>query len=200
MELQCNWKLALNENAVGKATYTLDPVKGFFPVACYGIWKDADPGAYFRQYEMRFVVDDSKLLNGLWMPIKLRDAVCPNGERDKGNLYKTTVNALELGKTNEPDVRLPFPEGTSVQDRIKGIVFTAGPNDAKMDIERLYLTAVADNLVAGPADLRQKSNKYRLIYLIVSTAIAIGLLAFVIRRRRLRSVGPPESTKSPGMT
>ena len=79
-------------------TYSLDPLKGFLPVSCYGIWKNPIPGVVFSQYEMRFVVDDSKLVNGLWMPIKMRDAICPNGESKKGNLNITTVKEVKLAR------------------------------------------------------------------------------------------------------
>ena len=137
VELQCNWKLPLNKDVVGKVSYVLDPLKGFLPSSCNGLWKDAKGANYFKQYEVRFIVDESKLVNEVWMPTKLRDAICPNGEKAKGNLFITKVNRVEIGRTTESDLQLSFPPGTEVQDRLKGVVFTAGANDERKDIKRL---------------------------------------------------------------
>lgn len=129
VELECDWKLALNKEVVGKAIYTLDPVKGFLPTTGYGLWKDPTPAAAFHQYEFRFVVEESKEVKaGLWMPMKMRDSICPNADPDKGNLYLTTVKTIAIGDTKDSQLQLTFPEGTLVQDLTKGVVLPGGPS------------------------------------------------------------------------
>jgi hypothetical protein len=164
-------------------------VKGFLPTSCYALWKDPDPKPrnYFYQYEWRFVVDESKLVNGLWMPTKLRDAICANGERAKGNLDMQTVQTVELGNAKESNLRLPFPEGTFVQDRLKGIVYRAGPNGEAMNPKTLYLTPPAP-LLATPdqdqtAELRKGPNQRRWLYIALINVVAVSMLAFVFLKR-----------------
>lgn len=189
VELKCDWSLILNRSAPGKITYVLDPVKGFLPTSCYGLWKNPTPKANANrtQFEIRFVVEESKLVNDLWMPTKLRDAVCANGDKTKANLNIQTVQTVELGNTKESDLRLPFPEGTSVQDRLRGIRFVVGPNEEEKSPQTLYITPPNPALPADmdqTAELRKAPNQVRWLYIALGNVVAVGMLGYLIVRRR----------------
>jgi hypothetical protein len=196
VELVCDWSLILNKDAAGKLTYTLDPVKGFLPISCHGRWKNPTPkpNANHIQYELRFVVDESTLVSDLWMPTKLRDATCLNDDKAKGNLHIQTVKTVELGSTKESDVRLPFSQGTSVQDRLRGITFKVGPNGEEETPQTLYMTlpnpAADKDQTAG---LRKAPNELRWIYIALGNVITIGMFGYLIIRRRHASRAEAQS-------
>jgi len=191
VELVCDWSLVLNRNTPGKLTYTLDPAKGFLPTSCNGLWKNPTPksNANHTQYELRFVVEESTLVNDLWMPTKLRDALCVNGDKTKGNLHIQTVKTVELGNTKESDVRLPFPEGTSVQDAFRGITFKVGSGGEEKTPQTLHMTLPnrvgTDN--DHTAELRNTPNSLRWIYILLSNVIVAGMLLYLFLRRRHES-------------
>jgi hypothetical protein len=198
VELTCDFKSPLDTDVTGRAKYELDPVKGFLPVSCYILWKvtKRKETTVFHKYEWRFVVEESTLVSGVWMPTKLREATCVNDERKTSNLQTQTVKTIEIGTTRAADVRAPFPEGTRVQDRFKGIVYVAGPNEEELNPATLYLTppgqlASGDKDKDQTAELRKAPNERRWLYIAAINVVALSMLAVVfVRRSRARREAP----------
>jgi hypothetical protein len=103
--------------------------------------KDVGPSRAGECYEL-FEVSESELLQGVWMPTKVREFSWASGtktdgafsspedassEKTFGNLRETIADNIKLGGVKKEDLAVVFPAGTVVDDWITGDRWTVGP-------------------------------------------------------------------------
>lgn len=119
------WQPRFLKQPAGLRTLTLDPARGFLPVSGLGSWKR---DKQWRREE--FEVSDARLVNGLWMPIQLREVVSASPGRPRtAGVYETRVLSIELGRVTPQDLAVSFPEGAEVVDTIEGVRYVTDGNE-----------------------------------------------------------------------
>jgi len=107
-----------------KQVFLLDPQKGFLPIRFEA--RGDIPAAKGRERfwsEVRFEVQESRLVDNIWMPIKMRSrSLCSQGVL---TISETKVSRTAVGSVTRGDLLLPFTKGMPVVDVIEGITYTA---------------------------------------------------------------------------
>ena len=114
-------------DAVGEWKLELDSKKGFLPVHGIGSWERVgDNRRIYRRAE--FIVGDSKLVSGVWMPTRLREVIEASPIPGVVNVWETEVVRIEQGKVTPTDLVVSIDEGTTVIDSLKGGSYSADAN------------------------------------------------------------------------
>ena len=124
VRLSVPWELAHEKTPGGKRVYSLDPCKGFLPVRCDASYaRQSSNGGTFRGEET-LVVDESRLVDDVWMPVKLTETAVWSGDLRRITVDKTTVSRIERGSVTRADLHVPFSEGMRIQDTVEGATYT----------------------------------------------------------------------------
>lgn len=123
VRLSFPWKTDWAEQPGGQRVYLLDPKKGFLPVRCDSRYDDppTDPRRMWRIEQ--FLVEESRLVDDVWTPVRLTEAVAGSPAPDQFAVFRITVSRMESGTVKLPDLFIPFPEGTRVQDVLEGATY-----------------------------------------------------------------------------
>ncbi|MAX38554.1 MAG: hypothetical protein CME33_18525 [Gimesia sp.] len=120
IDYQPSWK----KEPGGKRVFLLDPSKGFLPVRGTSRWEGTQPNSGQRQWRIeRFVVSESKLTGDVWMPIQLREEILASPAPKTIAVHEIKVTHIEHGKVKPSDLVVPFTEGMTIVDAIKGVTY-----------------------------------------------------------------------------
>ena len=138
VRLSVPWELAHEKTPSGKRVYLLDPRKGFLPVRCDARHEGHAANGHSYWGEETFVVEESRLVDDVWMPLKLTETTVWSHSPHQITVDKTTVSRIEHGSVTRADLHVPFSEGMRIQDTVEGATYTVnaqgrpGP-DLKLD-------------------------------------------------------------------
>ena len=119
------WQPAWARQVGGTREYLLDPRKGFVPIRCDSRYDDP-PGTDRPSWrEEHFVVEESRLVGDVWMPIKLTQEIGASTVPNLVNVDKVVVSRIEQGTVRPSDIDVPFTEGMQIVDTIEGVKYTA---------------------------------------------------------------------------
>ena len=125
VRLTVPWKPIFTDQPLGTREFILDPSKGFLPVRGEAHWNDRREAQPSWRIES-FTVESSQLVDGVWMPTKLKEHIRASTGKGTGNVYDITVTKIEAGNVTPEDLVVEFPSGTQVVDAIKRISYVAG--------------------------------------------------------------------------
>ena len=117
-----------------KQVFILDPQKGFLPIrfdARFDIPATKDRERFW--YEVKFEVQESRLVDNVWMPVKMRSQSL--SYKDVLVIQETRVLRTESGSVKPADLVLPFTKGMRVADVILGITYTVDSQGYATDIK-----------------------------------------------------------------
>jgi len=170
------------KKAGGKRKITLDPLKGFLPIRGDSRW-DGGPSDWRIE---RFVVEQSRQVGDIWMPIKIHEEICASPSAETFAVYETVVVKIEHGKVTPADLHVPFTKGMQVVDAIKGVTYIADVNGDPAGVV---------NPVFGAGDLsinqnlESPSHWWRSV-LWANVVLMVCLVAAIFIKRRLRKITP----------
>ncbi len=107
-----------------KQIFLLDPQKDFLPIRFDAGWKIAatkDSEAFW--YEVKFEVQESRLEDKVWMPVKMVTKALSS--QNVLVITETQIKRIAAGSVKPSDILLPFTKGMNVADVIEGISYTA---------------------------------------------------------------------------
>jgi len=125
VRLTLPWQSARAEKPGGKRVYLLDPRKGFLPIRYDARYDSPPESAHPRWQTEKLVVEESRLVGDVWMPIKLRETGFMSLFPDTVGVRETEVLRIEQGTVTRADLMVPFTEGMEVIDAIKGVRYVA---------------------------------------------------------------------------
>ena len=108
-----------------KNTYLLDPRKGFLPVQCESRYEAPATRERRFWYEETSVVEESRLVHDVWMPIKIRETYVVSRSPERISVWEMTALAVDFGTVKPSDIRVPFAEGMKIVDVIDGVEYVA---------------------------------------------------------------------------
>jgi beta-lactamase regulating signal transducer with metallopeptidase domain len=119
------WQPAWARQPGGTRTYILDPQKGFIPVRCDSRYDDPPGQNRPKWREEHFVVEESRLVSDVWMPIKLTQEIGASTVPNLVNVDQVVVSRIEHGTVRPTDIEVPFTEGMQIVDTIEGVRYVA---------------------------------------------------------------------------
>ncbi|WP_417383431.1 hypothetical protein [Gimesia sp.] len=109
----------------GKRVFILDPEKGCLPIEGTSRWNETSENNGKKYWRVeKFVVTESELVGGVWMPVKIREIIDASSIPDTAAVYDIEVKRIEHGTVSSSDLNVRFPEGYTVVDAIKGVSYT----------------------------------------------------------------------------
>ncbi len=170
VRLTVPWQTIYSLEPWGKREFTLDPSKGFLPICGKAHWETNKFSGGITAWRTEvFVVEASKLVGDVWMPMKLKEVISGNTLRGKCNVLETKVTKIEWGTVKAQDIEFLFSPGTEVVDAIKGVTYVVGPNGEPTNVQRIGSTRPE---FASPKAPNRNKN-------MVSILIGTGLLIVV---------------------
>jgi hypothetical protein len=173
----------------GKRVLILDPRKGFLPVRGDSRW-DAPPSKGHDNWRVeQFLVQESQLVGDVWMPTKLVVRIAGAPAPNNIDVYEIVVSRMEHGTVKPADLAVPFTEGMTIVDAIKGRAYVA---DAHGNPEKPIPT-VRDG--ASSRDWMQEesvASQARTRTIVVATTVGLLVVcvgSFVVRRARKNVAG-----------
>lgn len=110
----------------GDRVFMLDPEKGLLPVSGESQWHgDTTPDGMPQWRIERFKVDQSREIDGVWMPIILHESLTASSAPKTIAVRETKVAAIEHGRVTEKDLDVRFEEGMTVVDAINAVTYVA---------------------------------------------------------------------------
>jgi beta-lactamase regulating signal transducer with metallopeptidase domain len=125
VQLSFPWKPEWAETAGGKRVYLLDPRKGFLPVSCDSRYDDPPTKMQPSWREEKFMVEESRLVGDVWMPIKLTEMVATSSAPGSVSMVEIKVLRIEGGTVRPADIVVQFTEGMEVIDTIVAVRYVA---------------------------------------------------------------------------
>ncbi len=124
VRLTVPWKSGSVDNPASKRVYLLDPRKEFLPIR-YDARYESPPEDTSRWRTEKFVVEESRLVDDVWMPTKLTETGFESLFPDTVAVWNTRVLRIEHGTVTPDDLMLPFAEGMEVIDAVQSIRYVA---------------------------------------------------------------------------
>lgn len=157
-------------------TVWIAPQRGFMPVRMHRRWeyKATAPGRTPLYTETDSEVKKMEQVDGVWFPTHFTDTSIGRLSVAEGyaSVFETTVGRIKLGAITDDDLKVNFGDKVQVQDRIKGVWFTADK-----------ATQSAPSFKAGATGEARK-------WLITVNLFAIlAFTAFAALRKRRRKIG-----------
>ena len=126
VQLSRSHSLELPRPATAKEVYVLNPRKGFLPIRFETLWDAPASGNSPRQWQSeKFMVEESRLVGDVWMPVRLREEQAHSAIPDRITVLETTVSRIEHGTATPADIKVEFTEGTQIVDTIEGVRYVA---------------------------------------------------------------------------
>ena len=119
----------------GTRVFSLDPQKGFFPLHGKSYGRSAKYGKTLWMLD-EFFVEESRLVNDVWMPTKLRWVIDSSSAEGCG-VEHITVERIEAGTVTQSDLEVPFEPGMEVVDAIQGEAYVVGPDGDRTKVQSL---------------------------------------------------------------
>ena len=168
------------EKGGGKRVLLLDPQKGFLPVRAESRWdwNWVEAGKKMWRLE-RFIVEQSRLVGDVWMPIKLREESAASSAPETIAVQEITVRRIEHGTVKPADLNVPFTKGMEVVDAIKGITYhTDAQGNPVGPIEPVMGASPAATAGGGFVTWR------RYVAAVASIVMIVSLLVILYLRRQ----------------
>jgi LPXTG-motif cell wall-anchored protein len=164
----------------GKRLLILDPEKDFMPLKEEYRW-EATSRNMDNWVEGGFVVDDSQLIDDVWMPLKMTTHYRLKTHPDIIALFKMNVTKIEHGNVTKTDLAIKFPERTSVADMINGISYKTDANGEPIEstIEPLY--GLDPSQVKLPEPPKRHLN---IVFIIAGILLIVTALYLQFKKRR----------------
>jgi hypothetical protein len=168
-------KVANNERS-----YILDPSKGFMPLSVKTKLDEVHVDEKKWGMNCRLEVKESKLVDGIWMPVVFEKWEQASWVEGKINLWQTKVKDISFGKVSATDTDFKYPEGTDVVDAIKGVHYKTDANGEPIEstIEPLY--GLDPSQVKLPEPPKRKIN---IVFLVVGISIIVIALYILFKKR-----------------
>jgi len=173
----------------GTRKLILDPQKGFMPLSGEFRW-EATWNDRNRWSEERFVVEESLLVDGVWMPIRMLIRLRSSFHPEIETFFRMSISDITHGQVSEADMFLRFPEGTSVVDAIAGVSYRtdARGNAIPSTIQPLYEldpSMILDPLFGGDVPLPESRTWFfRHALTIIGLIIILVALYLAFRKHR----------------
>jgi len=168
----------------GDRIMSLDLEKGFMPVAGQSRYDSMEPDGTLTWRIERFAVEQSRNVDGVWMPIRLQNSVAASPAPETFTVIDVKVVAIEHGRVTATDLEVPFTEGMTVVDAINAVTYVADANGNPAGaIEPVYgagTIAQANRAVKSPTSISGRS----LVLISVGVFGVIAALAFSVLRAR----------------
>ncbi len=150
-------------------TLWLDPQKGLMPLKMHWRWEYETVPPLYSEIETE--IKELVQVQGVWLPVHFVETVIGRVSVADGyaTVYETTASGIELGTMTDEDLDIRFPDGTEVEDRIKGAWFVAGQS-------------VQSAPSPAPKTSRMASRWIVIANLVVLTVVAVA--AWMSKRRR----------------
>jgi hypothetical protein len=164
----------------GKRLLILDPEKDFMPLKEEYKWEATS--RVNNWVEGGFVVDDSQIIDDVWMPLKMTIHYRLMTHPDMIMLVKANITKIEHGNVTKTDLAIKFPEKTSVVDAIQGVSYKTDANGEPIEstIEPLY--GLDPSQVKLPEPPKRNINIFFIVAGIVLIVISL-YLQFKKRRK-----------------
>ncbi|MDR2440014.1 MAG: LPXTG cell wall anchor domain-containing protein, partial [Planctomycetaceae bacterium] len=165
----------------GEITLFLDPNKYFIPVqgTLRGDVLLEDGRKIWR--EETFEVEESKLINDIWMPFQLTIRVRTSIRPDFISVTNIVITEMEQGKVTKKDVTFHFPEGTEVTDAIKGVSYKTDANGKPIESTIQPLYGLDPSHVKLPEPPKRKIN---IVFIVAGILLIVTALYLQFRKRR----------------
>ena len=193
VRLEIAWQPYWTTEPIGSRQLDLDPTKGFLPVRGYARFelkrKNADP--MWRHEE--FSVVESMLVGDVWMPSKLREVIrASSAGPDQAVVWETKVARIEAGTVTPADLEVSFPEGTEVQDAIKGVFYVVGPDKKHSKLHPL----IGFNSPGSQPPARPRPWGVPWIIIVANLVLVAIVVGILLLRGRQRGVAQTTSELS----
>ncbi len=177
VELTVSYQPWWAEKPGGQRVFLLDPQKGFLPIRGDSRW-DAPPTFGRENWRVeRFVVQESRLVADVWMPIKLREEILASPAPQSMAVYEMTVSRIEHGAVGLGDLVVPFPKGMEIVDAIQGVTYVA-------DAQEKPAGAVEPVMGSTPSESLSVDRWAKWRYAATLTTVAALLVFFAWRSLR----------------
>jgi hypothetical protein len=167
------------EQYESKRTLLLDPMKGFMPIDGEFNWHGVD-GGYENWEEGGFVVEDSKLVGNVWMPILINEYFRTKVTAQKFTLIKMKISDIEHGQVTNENMTFQFPENTRVVDAIQGVSYKTDANGEPIEstIEPLY--GLDPSQVKLPEPPKRNIN---IVFIVAGVLLIVTALYILLKKR-----------------
>ena len=168
-------------NSDGNRVILLDPEKNFMPIKGVSRWDGLSGDNEKRWWEEKFSVDESLLINDVWMPTSLWESINASSAPEVLTISKMRIKEIEHGKLKGQDLKFVFPEGTEVTDAINGISYKtdANGNPIQSTVEALY--GLDPSQVKMPGS--EPSRRINYIFMILGIGMIIVALYLQFKKR-----------------
>jgi hypothetical protein len=158
-------------------TVWIDPLRGFLPVRMHRRWEyDTRPQPPLDQV-WDLDVKSTRQVDGAWLPDHIVEVSASTASIADGyvSIFETSVEEIKLGVMDQSDLRIEFPDGVEVHDRIRGVWFKAGPRvqSAPPDLAKPHVP--------------EKSRRW-LILVNIGFLAVVAILWSLVGRRKLQKV------------
>jgi hypothetical protein len=176
-------KVANNERS-----YLLDPSKGFMPVSVktkIDELLDDDPKWFPEprkfKMDMRLEVKESKLVDGIWMPIAFEKWTQVSWVEGKINFFQTKVKDISFGKVSSTDTDFKYPEGTDIVDALKGVHYKTDANGEPIDSTIKPLHGLDPSQVKLPEPPKRNIN---IVFIVAGILLIVTALYLQFKKCR----------------
>lgn len=172
-------------NIDGKITVEFDPERQFLPIA-FHLERHLETGGNRKLHWFEaMLVLDAKQVDGVWCPTRfqLLQANEPLTATNESPLYDVQVKSIEFGSVTPDDIKLTFPAGVRVVDRIREVGFIS---DGKGGVQDGKIKSIAQLDLSGAAAKADLFGTNAGSLLLLNLGIFLIFCGVFLVRRRIR--------------
>ena len=168
----------------GYYNVVLDPEKNYFPISGSlrhdGKFTQLDKVVTTFRSE-RFEVLESEQVGGVWMPVELYTFFTTSTNPEICNVNIAKIRQIQFGKVSPSDLKIKFPEGTSVVDVISGISYKVDASGKPIQSTIQPLDGLDPSQVKMPGS--EPSRRINYIFMILGVGMIIVALYLQFKKR-----------------